>query len=510
MKRNKVIPHRMEKGQVLVLVALSFIALVAVIGLAIDVGFMFVGYARLRRGVDAAALAASAQFREGYTAAQLNSAAEEFLVLNAIDDPTATVDTCDTDVTLCPAPRPPLCDPWDPLNPDCPPARKLVRVQATTTVKLNFLPVIGIDNAPLSASATAEAASVDVVLAIDTSESMTREAITNADPSDDYLLDPSICNAEDPLGTGDLDYPAPGNCHPFNEVKKAALAFIDELYFPYDRVGVVTFDRLAIQKLDLTANKTDIQDVIKSLYVYDAVLRPEDPFGNVDGRCLLDPAGPNGWPVNPIPGPCRWYDGVTGAYNGFYCPVYDNGNAAVTPTIQIGDPSTCPTTDIGDGLRMAGNMLADPAKRRDESLWVVILLTDGMANASLGDAFHPYGFCPNANPPSDTTWDSNPFCIDKNPHTYHDPVTDPTHYDADDYAHDMVDFLANENNVLIYAIGLGPIVQSSYGGFDPLGETFLQYAANQGDGLYYFSPDGDQLRALFQKIANNIATRITK
>ncbi len=37
----------------------------------------------------------------------------------------------------------------------------------------------------------------------------------------------------------------PGECHPFEEVKQAAVDFVDRLYYPYDRVSVVTFDKTA-------------------------------------------------------------------------------------------------------------------------------------------------------------------------------------------------------------------------------------------------------------------------
>lgn len=42
----------MERGQVLVLVAGAAIGIIAIIGLSIDVGLMFIGNARLRRAVD--------------------------------------------------------------------------------------------------------------------------------------------------------------------------------------------------------------------------------------------------------------------------------------------------------------------------------------------------------------------------------------------------------------------------------------------------------------------------
>ena len=40
---------RMERGQVLVIVAVAAIGIIAIIGLVMDVGLMFIGNARLRR-----------------------------------------------------------------------------------------------------------------------------------------------------------------------------------------------------------------------------------------------------------------------------------------------------------------------------------------------------------------------------------------------------------------------------------------------------------------------------
>jgi len=47
-------PARFQKGQVLIIVTLAIVGIVAIIGLALDVGITFVEYARLRRAVDAA------------------------------------------------------------------------------------------------------------------------------------------------------------------------------------------------------------------------------------------------------------------------------------------------------------------------------------------------------------------------------------------------------------------------------------------------------------------------
>ena len=197
------------------IVTLSVIALVAVVGLAVDTGILYLNNGKLRRAVDAAALAASSQFREGYTTAEMSKSAVEFLKLNGINDPTATVQTCAT----------------NPGDPDLctTPARKLVRVHATSVMPLAFLPVIGIRTVTVSASAVSEAASMDVVFVIDSSDSMTYDAPADYGDPNHYLRDPSQCN---PVH----------NCHPFEEVKDAAQGLCGPDVFPYDRVAVVTFD----------------------------------------------------------------------------------------------------------------------------------------------------------------------------------------------------------------------------------------------------------------------------
>ena len=495
---------RLERGQVLVIVTLSVIGLVAAVGLTVDVGLLYLNHGKLRRAVDAAALAATAQFREGYGIEDYQNAALEFLVLNGIQDPTATVEICDPN-----NPDPAICS-----NPP----RKLVRVTATSTMKLAFLPVIGIREATVSATAVSEAASMDVVLVIDTSDSMTYGVTDPNDP----MIDPSQCN------------PA-HDCHPFEEVKDAAKAFVDQLYFPYDRVAIVTFDRGGRVELPFTGDRLTVKNAITDLGVVnpdicstayvDGTCRDYARFddcldgkpwanGNCDGdpynEAIIDENG----------------DGIGDQYLGMRCPVYFGPAPYFT-----GNPDTCGTTSIGRGLHFAGNEFANPATYREESLWVVILLTDGAANG-------PVYTCPHG------TWDGLPFCRDLqlSRHCYQADdnyclaaggVLDPEDYDADDYARDMADFVAKDQNALIFSIGLGDLVRTSVPRArldadgnpttekcedgEPIadcmgdGEQFLRYAAEKvGGGKYYFAPSGNQLEEIFLDIASNLATRLTQ
>jgi len=484
--------ERSQKGQVLIIVVFAIISLVAVVGLVIDLGVVFINYARLRRAVDAAALAASSQYREVYQPPDMAKAAQEFLTLNGVSDPTATIQVCNPAYPLYHADD--LCPTGGKTK------RKYVRVLGTSVVHLAFLPVIGIREVTLQATATSEAASVDLALVIDLSESMTFDA-----PSGDPMRDPRQCNAADPTGVDGF----PGECHPFEEVKSAAYNFVDQLYFPYDRVSVITFDRAARVNLHLSDDEWLVKQTIRDLKVFDpAPNQPPDPV--TAANAYLGGCGHQPPDMNPN-GLCRAYTGTT--YVGLDCPIY----------YTTGDPSSCTTTNIGGGLLDAGNEFVyykyhpSEGEYREDALWVVVLLTDGAANASTDiSGTLQFGFCP---PPTHGT---PPYCRDASAATRHcaDPDTrtrceakggvwDPNNYDADDFARDMADFVGLDQKALTFTIGLGKLVVNAPQGDPDAGEKLLQYAADVGEGIYYFAPSGAQLRDIFAAIANNIATRLT-
>jgi Flp pilus assembly protein TadG len=486
---------RKENGQVLILVALAFIGLLAIIGLAVDAGALFIGMGHLRRGVDSAALAAAAQFREGRNINDLTASAQEFFQLNqGVPTVTAvTVETCATTPSLCPTGK-----------------KKYVRVTAQAEVQFSFLPVIGISKMTISSSAVAEAASLDVVLVIDTSDSMAYETNWNggtckydADGNprsyDDLNLCINQCNGSN-------------SCQPFKDVKNAAKSFINDLNTPYDRVAVVDFSQQTILDLKLQSDKNVAKTAIDNLKVSDA--------------------------LTPGVGTCTW-------------------------TEMGDDPSGCTNTSIGGGLMAAASAFTDPVGGinavHEESLWVAILLTDGAANASIPNPADPSIvniYCP------PTTWDdlpNTPFCRDASADTRHSLLRgssygyDPGLYDADDFARDMADLVGcsadaadaaplchdslsygtnqGGQGALIFTIGLGEdnMIKNPYG--DPqAGEKLLRYAANVGYdgnpdpstdqckniapghscGNYYFSPTSSELSGIFEDIASRIFTRLTQ
>lgn len=524
--------ERSERGQVLVVVTIAMIALIAFVGLTVDVGLLYVEHGKLRRAVDAAALAASSEFRKGYNYptghSNLVNAAREFLKLNGYDpdDPehpyAPRVETCESaaangdtqvqEILHCGATK-----------------RKLVWVQASTVMTTSFLQVIGIREVPLTAQAVSEAASLDVVLVIDTSESMTWDA----EPLTP-MRDPAQCNLVN-------------ECHPFREVKEAAKAFVDQLYFPYDRVSIVTFDQTAKYVLHFSDDETKnnaayIKSIIQNLTVFSPEVCPaagggpcreyaryEDcsEFGNCNGDWSDEPIiNEDGDPFGDI-------------YLDFRCPEL-SGYGGSYPAND--DAYPCGSTNIGAGLRFAGNEFGgattanpppDPKINiRTESLWAVILLSDGAANSSYGIE----DYCVS---------DQNPICRDKWKDTRHcasagdvtclarGGVFDLASYDVMDFAMDMADFIFDDQQALIFTIGLGPDVLRKAGlefacnpespDYNPTdcergdnGEHLLQYAADpDGDdtpagGAYYYAPTGDQLREIFLDIAEKLATRLTQ
>lgn len=491
----------MQHGQVLVVVAISLVAIIAIMGLALDVGSMLIDYARLRRAVDSAALAAALQIREGYDPTDLAPAARDFLKLNGFDTNLVTVEYCDT-VTLTPADL-------------CPtPPRKLVRVTASTTAQLNFLAVIGIRSVPIAATATSQTASIDMVLVIDRSESMTYDSAEGQLINGVQMRDPSVCNA---AATSPQGYV--GDCEPFNTVKDSAIKFVNKFMFePYDRVSVVTFDKDSHVNLNFTSVKATVISTIAGLTVYqgdESVGIPPGIYPNGNPSRYYDPVGNY---VEPITSTLTYYgppDNPNGKYRFLSCPMALIPNDPITNP-YFHNPSQCTTTNLGGGLLHAAQEFSTGTPR-PTSLWVVVLLTDGAANAGYDTGTPPVYFCPVG------TWigDLNhpPYCNDGTtdiiPANRHSPMSSPN-FDAEDYAYYEADMVGlptanGGQNAYLYTIGLGPeVTRPSPVDGTPLGENLLKYAAGIGNGQYYNAPNASDLNLIFQAIANNIATVLTK
>ena len=89
---------RSQRGQSIVLLAFAFIALIAFVGLVTDISLLFVRYSALRRAVDAAAIAAAGQIREGTDYGEVAIAAQQYIALHGLEADTILVETCETDI----------------------------------------------------------------------------------------------------------------------------------------------------------------------------------------------------------------------------------------------------------------------------------------------------------------------------------------------------------------------------------------------------------------------------
>jgi Flp pilus assembly protein TadG len=500
------------RGQIVVLFALMLVGMLALTGLAMDGARLYAARNRLQHALDGAALAGSNQFRVGRTLADIRQAARDFLAAQGFDVATIRVYTCDDPgphaAELCTTPR-----------------RKLVRVEAEVTIPMTFLRVVGWESARLSGTATGEAASVDLVLIIDNSESMAYDtpmvlASTNPivciptnspdpNPACPRPQRPRFCNATD-------------TCEPFRSVRQAAMMFAAQMYYPYDRVAVVSFDRQARLWVDLNGGTSfaTVQNAIQSIRVY-------DPSQNAStAKCA-----------------------------GMDCT---SGNCIPVPVFEPGagnDPRPCPSSNLQGALRLAYSVLAEQGRRAETgALWSIVILSDAAANttdpstSSPDEATRNFGLCPKYSPPpawGEPTWywgdpAYRPFCQDGDFEERH-PSTS-VRYDAEDAALDMIDVL-QEAKVVVFSIGYGRgmhnlNVRPGEGRDPDVGEKFMRYLADSTDGdnradclqsgsnwfdpgavwkprgqpcsNYFYAPDASTLQQIFREIARRIFIRLNR
>lgn len=480
MKLKTQSQHKKNKGQILVMYAIMLLVLVAIIGLAVDVGYVYVSYARLRRAVDAAALDAANQMKKNYSGDDLEKAAVQFLQLNDVIDPSATVHFCNDKPAFAKWHDPSMC-----TNPP----RKLVEVTASSEAPTFFMSVLGFDSVPITASAESEAASLDVVLVIDVSYSQTNDpagyTIIPPTPPDTTVKNKLTYARADPYWCNRVNIHSAmeGGCTPFEDVKNAALAFVQTgLDLDYDQVGIITFSDYSTWYMDLTSDVSIIEKKIRALGVQepavcDATFSASNPRVcrkyNGDITTLGTPslANETAWSL---------------MYQGMSCPP-DELNPS-RPDLRW----NCNNTNSGAGLKEANEMLTTTA--RLEATWVVIFLTDGGANI---------GFDKNNNPICPPAY-AEDGCTDKQALPHRDE-SDPL-YAPDDHARGWMDALF-KNQVILFTIGQGNKVTN-----DPEARDLVEYAQTHpsGNGASFFGSTAADLQKIFETIAKQISTRITR
>jgi hypothetical protein len=359
--------------------------------------------------------------------------------------------------------------------------QKLVHVEASTNASYFFLRVLGFNTMTVSAAGEGEAAPMDVYLVFDLSESMVYDTkkpspwpdtgsdwknspdyCTDWDSSDYHDCIAKWCNFRDKCAPLDITY---NNGNPVIGIKGAANFFIDQLDPRYDRVGVVSYAQEGVQVIGLSADYNAVKAKINALNAFDH----------------------QGPPYTLCPND-RWDDKAPSSYRG--------------------DPSCAKQTNIGDGIMVAHSKIAlpyDPITKtgggRIDSIWSVVLLTDGIANA-----YRECSGCPpNCGASAcNTIWlcyiDSGTLCDD----SYRS-------YNAIDWAIDNAKDTWTRHETVIYTIGYGQEFIDY-----PAAKNLLKNIADWTDnGIYdnktenfFQAPDVDSLKQAFVEIAQRIYARL--
>jgi type II secretory pathway pseudopilin PulG len=616
-----------EKGQAWIIMAVAITALIILLGFAIDSAVLFSNYTKLKRAVDAAAVAAANQYKvktgkltptsdfdKTLLITKMTQVAQEMLIMHDLDTSAITLV-----LRICGDPD--LQANYRDFYNKCPESqtppgslRKLVYIQASEEAPTYFLHIIGINSIPITTNSVSEAAPIDLVLVFDTSESM---GVNTVDPATFVTGDfnPADCNTRN-------------TCLPLRTAKDDAKQLVDTLYDGYDQVAIVTFDQVAVTRLQLSSNlgKTNpinnVRNAIDAIPLHDDApgkklfptwwnhgqpglynpVNPEDRDNNGDDAdpglpaCTPSTVDKDGnplplgkwldWDFHPALGtsflaatglvgvPCD-FDNKTDAFDWNGDGMIDDTDVAASdawisshecvtctiPKLPMSILSTC----TGCGIRVATANLVGGGGRSN-AVWVMVVLTDGVANLTDTPLTFPYnggvgipdayknGFCggslgnnPLWSPKFCVKTDVQRYCINPTPMSAPTPVAPGGNcppgsgyissipvsppYSPDDYARDMVDRAAllhstNPNEALgsdmaIYTIGLGDAAVT--------GAPLLRYMAlvgtngdravdpcaaytllpKQSCGQYYFAQNDQELGPIFDSIASRIYTKIT-
>jgi Flp pilus assembly protein TadG len=141
-----------ENGQAVIMAAFALFALLAVLGLAVDLGRFVVVKAQLSKAVDAAALSGARVLPTGRSRAQ--TAANEYGEMNF---EAGFLGTTSHGFSVS-------------FSPD--PAEATVQVDGTTEMPTTFLRLVGIRNVTVRATAEAERRPLSIAIVLDNTESL--------------------------------------------------------------------------------------------------------------------------------------------------------------------------------------------------------------------------------------------------------------------------------------------------------------------------------------------------
>lgn len=556
-----------QRGQTLIIFTFALIGMLAFVGLVTDGALVFVHQGHLQRAVDAGAVIAANQYREGRDVQQLYDAVVETIRMQLPGVHNVWVYWCNHAEgpgadSITPIGGGPAYDPHDPnlcFPPGSTTARKIIKVEAEFQVQLFFMRlIIGQDFVTLRADAQSEAAVLNLVLLLDTSESMAYDTCPPSLSEPAFFACLEACRAA-------------GTCQPFDSpnapavpsVRWAAYQFVNALMRDrVDRVAVYHFDKVPVITRSVEVLQCDAPEgavVTVTLEPSSGRIIPLTSDKQAVLNAILRGQGNYDDPLNPYVRP-EAYDPVTGVR----CtdPTHVGGAYGQDPGYPEpwGYGYRWASTNLGGGLREAVAELVNNGST-DAAVWIIVILSDGAANAT-DQAADSNGWwtCPSpagSGGPNYRNSDYGPFCRDPESNGVvtrhcpsqqvcdrHDPwytnpgfVYDEWRYDADDYARDIAD-LASSYGIAVYSIGFGPYVQHESRGRPDAGERLLRYLADVGDdgdlktapcgsdyywdtvvvdpipapgedcGNYYYAENAEDLEDVFESIVSRIFSRL--
>lgn len=160
------IPYKKQSGQIVLTVALSAIALIAAVGLAVDSGMGYLVKAKLNSAVDSASLAAARAVTQGNTedaqAASARQSAKEFFDINYPANYLLSTPVL------------------KPVGVTFDKGKVTIDVSATASLPVSLMGVLGFKTLDVNASAQTIRKDLDMVLAMDTSGSLSANATAKA------------------------------------------------------------------------------------------------------------------------------------------------------------------------------------------------------------------------------------------------------------------------------------------------------------------------------------------
>lgn len=480
-----------EDGQALVLFAAGLVGMVGLVAMSVDVGLYVYARSQMQSAVDAAALAAAQDVPIG--TGQARAQAETYWDQNASFFKTQGEDV-QMDVTF-------------------PPGNRAVKVSASADVPTWFARILGVDKWHVSADATAASTVLDIAMVLDISGSMCWSSYPPADA-------PGSSSAPMWIGPGSntvqltTKVNAGGNnsinirvnsSAIFNSTSRstnnANFGFnTTTRYYQYTpqngRAGLIRIDDELFQITGIPNSTTlTVTRARPDNFRGVATSKTEHAVGAViesyHSGCELSAPDSSG-PYSPYDGMVDDAQYFTGLFNSSYDKIglasfssrgeirYDLTSSFLQLRNEIGSMGP-PNggTNAAHGIAVGRQLLDGPGKR-DNSLRVLVFLTDGRANAYCGATYSPSNYDTTSCPSSGSGADGNSA--------------------AENAARAEAQRLASERNTIIYTIGLGSAVD----------DDFLTDIAAIGGGKYFKAPTLAQLDDAFRSVAESTHIQLTQ